>query len=116
MVRKLAMTSSTVNLHRAIPGECKDYMTAYMGCLKTNKNDSTPCRPLSKNYLDCRMRKCVCLFIEVGRCMLTAVVIDRRGLMEKDEWQNLGFKAEPGKEQPAASTGSAENGPSSPSK
>ena len=40
-------------------GECKDYMTAYMGCLKTNKNDSTPCRPLSKNYLDCRMRKCV---------------------------------------------------------
>ena len=39
-----------------------------------------------------------------------------RGLMEKDEWQNLGFKAEPGKEQPAASTGSTENGPSSPSK
>ncbi|KAL1737496.1 hypothetical protein EV714DRAFT_266298 [Schizophyllum commune] len=76
-------------------GECKDYMTAYMGCLKTNKNDSTPCRPLSKNYLDCRMRK---------------------GLMEKDEWQNLGFKAEHGKEQPASSTGSTENGPSSPSK
>ncbi|KAL1739573.1 hypothetical protein HDZ31DRAFT_13047, partial [Schizophyllum fasciatum] len=68
-------------------GECKDFMTAYMGCLKTNQNDSTPCRPLSKNYLDCRMRK---------------------GLMEKDEWQNLGFRAEPGKDQPAASAASTE--------
>ncbi|KAF9015029.1 hypothetical protein BDQ17DRAFT_1229900 [Cyathus striatus] len=51
-------------------GECKDKMQLYMDCLKTNGSASTPCRALSKGYLDCRMAK---------------------GLMERDEWRNLGL-------------------------
>ncbi|KAF8078315.1 hypothetical protein FPV67DRAFT_1663067 [Lyophyllum atratum] len=51
-------------------GECKDRMTLYMNCLRQNESTSTLCRELSKNYLDCRMQK---------------------GLMERDEWKNLGM-------------------------
>ncbi|GLB36466.1 putative CHCH domain containing protein [Lyophyllum shimeji] len=51
-------------------GECKDMMTLYMSCLRENESTSTPCRELSKNYLECRMQK---------------------GLMERDEWKNLGY-------------------------
>ncbi|KAF8202931.1 hypothetical protein BJ912DRAFT_842367 [Pholiota molesta] len=51
-------------------GECKDKMQLYMACLKQNGSTSSPCRVLSKDYLDCRMDK---------------------GLMEKDEWKNLGL-------------------------
>ncbi|KAF9481719.1 hypothetical protein BDN70DRAFT_514317 [Pholiota conissans] len=51
-------------------GECKDKMQLYMACLKQSESTSTPCRSLSKDYLDCRMNK---------------------GLMEKDEWVNLGL-------------------------
>ncbi|KAJ6501673.1 hypothetical protein C8R47DRAFT_1175215 [Mycena vitilis] len=51
-------------------GECKNQMQRYMTCLRDNSSTSSPCRPLSKEYLDCRMTK---------------------GLMEKDDWQNLGF-------------------------
>ncbi|KAF8807275.1 hypothetical protein BYT27DRAFT_7223118 [Phlegmacium glaucopus] len=51
-------------------GECKSKMQLYMACLKENSSTSTPCRNLSKDYLDCRMSK---------------------GLMEKDEWKNLGL-------------------------
>nr|GAT47325.1 cytochrome C oxidase assembly protein COX19 [Mycena chlorophos] len=52
-------------------GECKEQMKLYMSCLRSNANKSSPCRPLSKDYLDCRMNK---------------------GLMERDEWANLGFQ------------------------
>ncbi|KAJ3567156.1 hypothetical protein NP233_g6555 [Leucocoprinus birnbaumii] len=52
-------------------GECKVMMTAYMKCLKENESNSTPCRALSRDYLDCRMQK---------------------GLMERDEWSNLGLQ------------------------
>lgn len=38
-------------------GECKATMTMYMECLKENSNNSTPCRALSRDYLDCRMKK-----------------------------------------------------------
>ncbi|KAF9650751.1 hypothetical protein BDM02DRAFT_3111801 [Thelephora ganbajun] len=51
-------------------GECKEYMIRYLGCLKTNGSASTPCRALGKDYLDCRMN---------------------RGLMERDDWKNLGM-------------------------
>ncbi|KAF9786009.1 hypothetical protein BJ322DRAFT_1004418 [Thelephora terrestris] len=51
-------------------GECKGYMIRYLECLKTNGSTSTPCRVLSKDYLDCRMN---------------------RGLMERDDWKNLGM-------------------------
>ncbi|RDB28842.1 Cytochrome c oxidase assembly protein COX19 [Hypsizygus marmoreus] len=51
-------------------GECKDMMTSYMDCLRQNASTSSNCRVLSKNYLDCRMQK---------------------GLMERDDWKNLGL-------------------------
>ncbi|OJA17195.1 hypothetical protein AZE42_00172 [Rhizopogon vesiculosus] len=51
-------------------GECKDQMMQYMDCLRKNSSTSTPCRVMSKQYLDCRMTK---------------------GLMERDEWKNLGL-------------------------
>ncbi|KAI0961124.1 hypothetical protein AcV7_000310 [Taiwanofungus camphoratus] len=51
-------------------GECKDYMKVYLDCLRKNSSNSTPCRHLNKEYLDCRMS---------------------RGLMERDEWRNLGL-------------------------
>ncbi|KAG2754499.1 hypothetical protein CY34DRAFT_69237 [Suillus luteus UH-Slu-Lm8-n1] len=51
-------------------GECKEQMMEYMACLRKNSSESTPCRIMSKQYLDCRMTK---------------------GLMERDEWRNLGL-------------------------
>ncbi|KAF9056686.1 hypothetical protein BJ165DRAFT_1335939 [Panaeolus papilionaceus] len=51
-------------------GECKEKMQTYMKCLRENGSESSPCRLLSKDYLDCRMQK---------------------GLMERDEWKNLGL-------------------------
>ncbi|CAE6418905.1 unnamed protein product, partial [Rhizoctonia solani] len=55
---------------RRLEGECKSFMTSYLQCLSKNKNDSTPCRHLNKEYLECRMK---------------------RGLMERDSWTNLGL-------------------------
>ncbi|GAA5878468.1 hypothetical protein JCM3774_006409 [Rhodotorula dairenensis] len=52
-------------------GECKDYMVRYLKCMKQNKQTSTDCRHLSKEYLACRMDK---------------------GLMERTEWDALGFQ------------------------
>ncbi|KAI5124391.1 hypothetical protein M0805_008276 [Coniferiporia weirii] len=51
-------------------GECKDMMKAYLGCLRQNDAVSTPCRIVSKAYLECRMSK---------------------DLMGRDEWHNLGL-------------------------
>ncbi|KAF4622964.1 hypothetical protein D9613_001680 [Agrocybe pediades] len=67
-------------------GECSEKMKMYMACLKENGSTSTPCRHLSKDYLDCRMDK---------------------GLMERDEWKNLGLsnvdtKTKPSSEKPEA--------------
>ncbi|KAJ7293196.1 hypothetical protein C8J57DRAFT_18906 [Mycena rebaudengoi] len=53
-------------------GECKEQMKIYMTCLRDNSSTSSPCRLLSKEYLDCRMKK---------------------GLMERDDWKNLGFES-----------------------
>ncbi|KAJ7456609.1 hypothetical protein FB451DRAFT_1276560 [Mycena latifolia] len=38
-------------------GECKEQMKLYMTCLRDNSSTSSPCRLLSKDYLDCRMTK-----------------------------------------------------------
>ncbi|KAH9065936.1 hypothetical protein EDB87DRAFT_908275 [Lactarius vividus] len=51
-------------------GECKEFMTQYLECLKSNSNASSQCRHLNREYLNCRMQN---------------------GLMEKDEWKNLGL-------------------------
>jgi hypothetical protein len=34
-------------------------MVRYLKCMKQNKQQSTDCRHLSKEYLACRMDKCV---------------------------------------------------------
>ncbi|KAM0786840.1 Cytochrome c oxidase assembly protein cox19 [Microbotryomycetes sp. NB124-2] len=59
-------------------GECKEYMKRYLDCMKRAKNQSTDCRHLSKEYLNCRMDK---------------------GLMERVEWDALGFQEGKGAEQ-----------------
>ena len=50
--------------------ECKDFMTRYMTCLQENELSTNVCKPLSKEYLGCRMQ---------------------RGLMELEEFRRLGF-------------------------
>ncbi|BGP13778.1 hypothetical protein JCM10213_006390 [Rhodosporidiobolus nylandii] len=52
-------------------GECKEYMTRYLKCMKESKQNSTECRHLSKEYLACRMDK---------------------NLMERTSWDALGFQ------------------------
>ncbi|KAF9511975.1 hypothetical protein BS47DRAFT_1298345 [Hydnum rufescens UP504] len=42
----------------------------YLKCLREHKNSNSQCRSLSKDYLECRMS---------------------RGLMERDDWKNLGL-------------------------
>ncbi|KIK98492.1 hypothetical protein PAXRUDRAFT_134056 [Paxillus rubicundulus Ve08.2h10] len=64
-------------------GECKDQMMQYMDCLKKNSSTSTPCRIFSKQYLECRMTK---------------------GLMERDDFKNLGLGNVDGTENPGLST------------
>ncbi|KAF8482135.1 hypothetical protein DFH94DRAFT_628182 [Russula ochroleuca] len=51
-------------------GECKASMIRYLECLKRNSSASSECRHLNRDYLNCRMQN---------------------GLMEKDEWKNLGL-------------------------
>jgi len=55
---------------------------SYMNCLRQNSSTSSSCRVLSKEYLDCRMNK---------------------GLMERDDWKNLGL-ANLDKQGPVASS------------
>eukprot|EP00118_Oscarella_pearsei_P010196 m.61655 g.61655 ORF g.61655 m.61655 type:complete len:81 (+) comp35016_c0_seq1:205-447(+) len=38
-------------------GECKEYMQAYMACLKSSGSDNHKCRRQCKQYLECRMKK-----------------------------------------------------------
>lgn len=54
-------------------GECKEMMKVYLKCLKEHGSASTPCRGVSKAYLDCRMQ---------------------RGLMQRESWTNLGLGEE----------------------
>jgi cytochrome c oxidase assembly protein subunit 19 len=68
-------------------GECKQFMTRYLDCLKKNSSASSECRHLNRDYLDCRMQKCV-IRVQLARYALTH---GRSGLMEKDEWKNLGL-------------------------
>ena len=65
-------------------GECKRFMTDYLGCLKTSRGDNKPCRIHSKRYLACRMDRCV-----DGDDVRLAD--SGSGLMEKDDWANLGY-------------------------
>ena len=52
--------------------ECRSIHSKYLRCLKENKNDCFSCRPVSQEYLQCRMDK---------------------QLMAKDDMKNLGFKS-----------------------
>lgn len=53
-------------------GECKDVMIRYLDCLQKQKGDNQVCKPISKEYLQCRME---------------------RQLMDREEdWTNLGFE------------------------
>ena len=49
---------------------CSKFVVEYLNCLKLNKRNHTPCRDLSRSYLECRMQN---------------------NLMETDEMKNLGF-------------------------
>ncbi|KII93719.1 hypothetical protein PLICRDRAFT_101505 [Plicaturopsis crispa FD-325 SS-3] len=64
-------------------GECKSQMMLYLDCLRKNSSTSTACRVLSKEYLNCRMNN---------------------GLMDKDDWKNLGLANLDAKDTSAATT------------
>eukprot|EP00745_Piridium_sociabile_P008427 TRINITY_DN156974_c0_g1_i1.p1 TRINITY_DN156974_c0_g1~~TRINITY_DN156974_c0_g1_i1.p1 ORF type:complete len:107 (+),score=28.27 TRINITY_DN156974_c0_g1_i1:32-322(+) len=51
-------------------GECKQFMTKYMRCLRENRQENTKCRQESMDYLNCRMD---------------------RNLMLKEDWKKLGY-------------------------
>ncbi|XP_014212283.1 cytochrome c oxidase assembly protein COX19 [Copidosoma floridanum] len=51
-------------------GLCRNLMVKYMRCLYENKNVSSNCRDISKDYLACRMEN---------------------GLMAQEDWTKLGF-------------------------
>jgi cytochrome c oxidase assembly protein subunit 19 len=59
----------------------------YMQCLRSNSGCSTACRALSKDYLDCRMDKCV----RIAVILLSYPDHAFRGLMQRDDWRNLGL-------------------------
>ena len=44
---------------KLVSGECKQFMTQYLDCLKKNSSTSSDCRHLSRDYLNCRMQKYV---------------------------------------------------------
>lgn len=57
-------------------GECTEYMTKYLNCMKFTENRNAPnCRILAKQYLGCRMD---------------------HELMEKSDWDSLGLINLPG--------------------
>ncbi|KAF6766080.1 hypothetical protein DFP72DRAFT_797631 [Ephemerocybe angulata] len=47
-------------------GECKEKMTLYMNCLKENGSTSSPCRVMSRDYLDCRNAEVSAVFHTIG--------------------------------------------------
>lgn len=57
-------------------GECTEYMTKYLNCMKFTENRNAPnCRILAKEYLGCRMKN---------------------QLMEESDWDSLGLINLPG--------------------
>ena len=79
----------------------------YMACLKEHGSTSTPCRALSREYLDCRMQRFVTRCLPLIRGRTTGY---DRGLMERDDWKNLGLANVP---EASYSHKSKENQPSS---
>ncbi len=57
-----------------LKAECHGAVSTYTACLAAHRNDVTPCTELIKAYLRCRMD---------------------HGLMEQDEFRNLGLEAAP---------------------
>ncbi|RKO94077.1 hypothetical protein BDK51DRAFT_12173, partial [Blyttiomyces helicus] len=53
-------------------GVCTEVVKDYMECMRAAGGDNSKCRDMAKAYLRCRMDK---------------------GLMEKDSFDNLGFRA-----------------------
>jgi hypothetical protein len=105
-------------------------MTDYLKCLKTYKNENTKCRIEAKAYLGCRMDKCVRVFpsrrregerggeISVPSCMLRfadiaprLVFFFKRGLMERDDWENLGLDKVEDKRSPTSTSPSPQPPP-----
>ncbi|CAG8680917.1 10036_t:CDS:2 [Acaulospora colombiana] len=82
----LSLIPSIENANDSRIGECKEMMMAYLKCLKENKSTSTPCRTMSKTYLDCRMK---------------------RGLMQQEEWEKLGLGSVSNAEAATTGEGSA---------
>ena len=73
-------------------GECKQFMQAYLECLRKNASSSTPCRHLNKDYLECRMSRCVAsLKLRPIRFSSDSLTCEPSGLMERDDWKNLGL-------------------------
>lgn len=66
-------------------------MQLYMTCLREHSGTSTPCRILVRDYLDCRMSKYVCLTVSCLSRYTAQLDVSQRGLMEKDDWKNLGL-------------------------
>lgn len=58
MVRRF-ISAPFICIQLIFTGECKDQMTVYLNCLRKNGANSTPCRLQGKDYLECRMTKCV---------------------------------------------------------
>jgi cytochrome c oxidase assembly protein subunit 19 len=67
-------------------------MQLYMACLREHSGTSTPCRNLVRDYLDCRMNRYVCAAVFLVSSRYAAELdVSQRGLMEKDDWKNLGL-------------------------
>ena len=52
-------------------GKCKNQFKSYMECLKTNEHSNGVCRPVARDYLQCRMD---------------------HGLMTKEDMEKIGYK------------------------
>ena len=64
-------------------------MQVYLDCLRKNGSNSTPCRHLNKDYLECRMSRCVATRPTIR--LSDRLTCERSGLMQRDEWKNLGL-------------------------
>ena len=52
-------------------GKCKDQFKSYMACLRANEHSNGVCKPIARDYLQCRMD---------------------HGLMTKEDMQNIGYR------------------------
>lgn len=67
-------------------------MSDYMTCLKSARGATERCRHLSKQYLECRMSKCVLGWLREPVSCLLALSACPRGLMAEEDLAKLGFK------------------------